>query len=199
MPFARGRTNGPASNAFRSSLKRCKTPGSIHLAGWGRTVGTSRPGAGGRGRRLALFPPTGLLTRHRLVSRWQFYSSFWQDMQSKSYFAMENHSIMSGSSLMAVGSRNGLWDLRSTSRRQGRFRQSLATRGKSCRPKPACFCRRQLPGIGEWQPPVLEFPASIRPTPPGGTNSGSTPLRQSTTRRPDQQPRRNKHCPQSEI
>jgi hypothetical protein len=27
-------------------------------------------------------------------------------------------------------------------------------------PKPDCFCRcRQLPGIWEWQPPLLEFPA----------------------------------------
>jgi hypothetical protein len=68
MPFARGPSNGRLQMPFiRASNDAKLLARSIWLVGggmWGQPAWES----GGRGHRLALFPPVGLMTRRRLGS-----------------------------------------------------------------------------------------------------------------------------------
>jgi hypothetical protein len=106
MSFARGRANSQALSAFSLRFIQGKIPGSIHLAGCRRRVGQPAWGKWA-GTPFGDVPAHRVLGQRRVGSGWQWNSSFWQNMQSKSHFVMENHPITSGSSLK--GSRHSEW------------------------------------------------------------------------------------------
>jgi hypothetical protein len=72
MLFAHGRANSQASDSFGLVLKRGKTPGLSHLAGWGdvRTTGLGQAGEDTTGdvpARQGFWPGTGLVPDGNLI------------------------------------------------------------------------------------------------------------------------------------
>jgi hypothetical protein len=81
-------------------------------------------------------------------------------MQSKSYFVMNNHPITSGNSLKVACIRNGFMGLEISTSAAGLLLPTSGDAREILSSQMACFRRcRQLPGILEWQPSILELPA----------------------------------------